>query len=92
MSAERGSVNLPAVIGGRLVTPGDLVIGDDDGLVVLSPSAIRDRFDDAQAKLACEAEWRASLESGRSVREAFRLPPALQARASRSQEAAGERL
>src|SRR5215468_7955293 len=37
-SAERGAVNLPVVVGGRLVTPGDLVIGGDDGLVALSPA------------------------------------------------------
>jgi regulator of RNase E activity RraA len=33
LSAEHGSINRPVVIGGRVVTPGDLVIGDDDGLV-----------------------------------------------------------
>ena len=55
-SAERGAVNLPVVIGGRLVTPGDLVIGDDDGLVALAPATIRTRIGDAEAKLAREAE------------------------------------
>src|SRR5918995_1557359 len=28
--AARGAVNLPVTVGGRLVTPGDLVIGVDD--------------------------------------------------------------
>lgn len=32
-SAERGSVNAAVMFGGRLVSSGDLVIGDDDGLV-----------------------------------------------------------
>jgi 4-hydroxy-4-methyl-2-oxoglutarate aldolase len=73
-SAERGAVNLPVVIGGRLVTPGDLVIGDDDGLVALAPPTVRDRIGDAEAKLAREAEWEASLAGGRSVRETFGLP------------------
>ena len=72
-SAERGAVNLPVVIGGCLVTPGDLVIGDDDGLVALSPAAIRGRIGDAEAKLAREAEWEASLAGGRSVLETFGL-------------------
>lgn len=74
-SAERGAVNAPVVVGGRLVTPGDLVIGDDDGLVALSPSTVRTRIKDAQAKIAREAEWIASLESGRSARETFGLGP-----------------
>ena len=75
-SAERGAVNLPVVIGGCVVTPGDLMIGDDDGLVALTPAAIRDRIGDAEAKLALEAEWEASLASGRSVLETFGLSPA----------------
>jgi 4-hydroxy-4-methyl-2-oxoglutarate aldolase len=73
-SAERGAVNLPVVIGGCLVTPGDLVIGDDDGLVTLAPPMVRGRIGDAEAKLAREAEWEASLAGGRSVRETFGLP------------------
>jgi regulator of RNase E activity RraA len=72
-SAERGAVNRPVVVGGRLVSPGDLVIGDDDGLVALGPSTVRDRIGDAEAKLVREAEWEASLAAGRSVRETFGL-------------------
>ena len=75
-SAERGAVNLPVVVGGRLVSPGDLVLGDDDGLVALTPAAIRGRIGAAEAKLALEAEWEASLASGRSVQETFGLAPA----------------
>jgi 4-hydroxy-4-methyl-2-oxoglutarate aldolase len=75
-SAERGAVNLPVVIGGRLVAPGDLVIGDDDGLVALAPSTVRAGIGDAEARLAREAGWQASLADGRSVHETFGLPPA----------------
>ena len=73
-SADRGAVNVPVVVGGLLVSPGDLVIGDDDGLVALSSAAVRARIADAEAKLALEAEWEASLSGGRSVRETFSLP------------------
>ena len=75
-SADRGVVNLPVVIGGRLVSPGDVIIGDDDGLIALPPTAVRTRIGDAEAKLASEAEWRANLTAGRSVRETFGLPQA----------------
>jgi regulator of RNase E activity RraA len=74
--AVRGKVNVPVTVGGRLVTPGDLVIGDDDGLVALSPETVRSRIRDAEAKLALEAEWIAGLAGGRSVVEAFGLSPA----------------
>ena len=74
-SAERGAVNAPVVVGGRIVTPGDLVIGDDDGLVALSPSAARARIAGAEAKIAREAGWIESLAGGKSAAAAFGLPP-----------------
>jgi 4-hydroxy-4-methyl-2-oxoglutarate aldolase len=75
--ADRGAVNLPVVIGGCLVSPGDLVIGDDDGLVALTPAIVRQRIADAEAKLAREAAWIDALASGKSAAEVFGLPPAI---------------
>jgi 4-hydroxy-4-methyl-2-oxoglutarate aldolase len=75
-SADAGSVNAPVLMGGRLVTPGDLVMGDDDGLVVLSPEMARKHLRDAQKKLTLEAEWITSLAGGRTVRQTFALPSA----------------
>lgn len=37
-----GTINHPVVVGGELITPGDIVVGDDDGVVVV-------RADDVQA-------------------------------------------
>jgi regulator of RNase E activity RraA len=68
-----GSVNVPVTVGGVTVSPGDLVIGDDDGLVTLSPAAIRDGIAAAEAKLALEAEWTASLATGVTAGEIFDL-------------------
>ena len=31
-SADRGSVNTPVLFGGQEISPGDLILGDDDGL------------------------------------------------------------
>jgi 4-hydroxy-4-methyl-2-oxoglutarate aldolase len=75
-SAERGAVNATVVIGGRLVTPGDLVIGDDDGLVSLSPQMVRSQIAAAEKKLTLEAEWTASLAAGKSAEKTFGLAPA----------------
>lgn len=66
-----GAVNVPVAIGGCLVSPGDLIIGDDDGLVALGPALVRGRIAAAEAKLVLEAEWEASLASGRTVRETY---------------------
>jgi 4-hydroxy-4-methyl-2-oxoglutarate aldolase len=73
LSAEHGSINVPVVIGGRVVSPADLVIGDDDGLVALSPFTVRSRLIDAKDRQAREAGWIDSLTSGRSARETFAL-------------------
>jgi 4-hydroxy-4-methyl-2-oxoglutarate aldolase len=73
--ADRGAVNLPVVIGGCLVSPGDLVIGDDDGLVALSPLIVRTRIADAEAKLARETDWISALAAGKSAAEVFGLAP-----------------
>jgi regulator of RNase E activity RraA len=75
-SFEKGSVNVSVTIGGRIVRPGDLVLGDDDGLVVLSPEMVRKRLPDAQGKLALEAGWITSLSGGATVEQTFALPPA----------------
>ena len=48
---------------GRVVTPGDLVIGDDDGLVALSPAAVRSRLMDAKDRQTRKAGWIDSLKT-----------------------------
>lgn len=77
IGAELGAVNLPVVIGGCLVSPGDLVIGDDDGLVSLSPEVARTFIADAEAKLTREARWISALASGKSAVEVFGLAEGL---------------
>ena len=77
--AERGAVNLPVVIGGCLVSPGDLVIGDDDGLVSLRPQVVRTRIADAEAKLGRETDWINALASGTSASDVFGLAPPVRA-------------
>jgi regulator of RNase E activity RraA len=76
VSAEHGTINAAVIIGGRRVAAGDLVIGDDDGLVALSPETVRGRIKDAEARLAREAGWIESLAAGRTVVETFGVRPA----------------
>lgn len=76
-SADRGAVNEAVVVGGQWVMPGDLILGDGDGLVALRPDFARARIGDALAKLKREEEWTLSLASGRSPLETFSLNPPL---------------
>ncbi|CAN1577296.1 MenG Demethylmenaquinone methyltransferase [Paracoccaceae bacterium] len=71
--ADRGAVNLPVTVGGARITSGDLLIGDDDGLVVLTPANVRGLIADAEAKLARETGWIEGLTSGKSAAEVFGL-------------------
>lgn len=75
-SAEHGTINAPITIGGRQVAPGDLVIGDDDGLVALSPATVRAKIREAAERLAREAGWIDSLAAGKTVVETFGVEPA----------------
>jgi 4-hydroxy-4-methyl-2-oxoglutarate aldolase len=71
---ERGTVNAPVTFGGRRIAPGDLILGDDDGLASLTPADVREHIAAAESKLALEAEWQKSLAAGRSVADTFHLP------------------
>jgi 4-hydroxy-4-methyl-2-oxoglutarate aldolase len=71
--AALGEVNAAISFGGLKVTPGDLIIGDDDGLAALSPNIAESRIVEAEAKMALEVEWQKKLAGGKSVAETFGL-------------------
>ncbi len=64
VKATLGSVNIPVVCAGALVHPGDVVIADDDGVVVVPAALARQAADAAQAREANEAEKREKLAAG----------------------------
>ena len=71
--AALGEVNTTVIVGGLGVSPGDLILGDDDGLAALSSMTARSLIVDAEAKMALEVEWQNKLASGNNIAETFGL-------------------
>ena len=64
VKATAGSVNVPVVCAGAAIAPGDVVIGDVDGVVVVPKAKAADVAKAGADRLAKEEKSRARLKSG----------------------------
>ena len=75
-----GSVNLPVTCAGAMVHPGDVVIGDADGVVVVPRETVPAVVTAAAARLAREEQTRARLEAGELGLDIYGLRAVLEQR------------
>jgi len=64
IKATLGQVNTPVVCAGAMVQPGDVVIADDDGVVVVPIAEVDRAIEGSEARLVKEAAKRARLQAG----------------------------
>jgi regulator of RNase E activity RraA len=68
---EIAAHRVPCVIDGVQIEPGDLVVADADGVVVVPRNVAREVIDAALAKRSSEHEFRAAVANGMGATEAF---------------------
>ncbi|WP_160107342.1 4-carboxy-4-hydroxy-2-oxoadipate aldolase/oxaloacetate decarboxylase [Pseudomonas izuensis] len=59
-----GSVNLPLVCGGQLVNPGDVVVADDDGVVIVRRGEVAEVVEASRARADLEEQKALRLAEG----------------------------
>ena len=75
-----GTTNDSIIVGGEIINPGDVIVGDADGLVVVRRSEVAEAANLSQAREDAEAGFIEAYKAGASVIEVSKLEPVLKAK------------
>lgn len=74
---QSGQVNVPITIGDITVHPGDIVVGDRDGVAIIGKNRVDEVIANSVAREQKEAEMRAAIEGGATTVELLNLAETL---------------
>jgi regulator of RNase E activity RraA len=72
-SAKLGELQVPVTCGGVTVNPGDMILADGEGLIVVDPNQVRDLLTVALAIKKAESAVIEQLDTGATLSDAFNL-------------------
>lgn len=75
---QPGKVNVPIAIGDVTINPGDIIVGDRDGIAVVPADRVDEVIAASSARERKEDEFRAGLEEGRTTVDLMGLRPTLE--------------
>lgn len=75
-----GTTNDSIIVGGEIIHPGDVIVGDADGLVVVRRNEVAEVAKLSQAREDAEAGYIAAYKQGKSVIEVSNLDAVLRAK------------